>query len=140
MTRLSPPGTHLTAESTEAMRIKCLAQGNNILLPGFEPSTPVSNTDILTNRPICSYTEIYLYTEIYYPPLLLSSSARHEWLKDVHTSIPDQQAEMSIQKTERTDSARFKFKPRLHQHVVSLSKTLNNNNNNGYTLNIYIYI
>ena len=24
-----------TAESTEAMRIKCLAQGNNILLPGF---------------------------------------------------------------------------------------------------------
>ena len=39
---LSLPGTHLTAESTEAMRIKCLAQGNNILLPGFEPSTSVS--------------------------------------------------------------------------------------------------
>ena len=35
------------------MRIKCLAQGNNILLPGFEPSTSVSKTDILTNRPIC---------------------------------------------------------------------------------------
>ena len=52
--RLSPPGTHFTAESTEAMRIKCLAQGNNILLPGFEPSTSVSKTDILANRPICS--------------------------------------------------------------------------------------
>ena len=42
------------------MRIKCLAQRNNILLPGFEPSTSVSKTDILTNRPICS---ISLYTE-----------------------------------------------------------------------------
>ena len=37
--RLSPPGTHFTAESTEAMPIKYLAQGNNILLSGFEPST-----------------------------------------------------------------------------------------------------
>ena len=48
------PGTNFTAESTEAMRIKCLAQGHNILLPGFEPSTSVSKTDILANRPICS--------------------------------------------------------------------------------------
>ena len=41
--RLSPPGTHFTAESTEAMQTKCLAQGHNILmLPGFEPSTSVS--------------------------------------------------------------------------------------------------
>ena len=53
--RLSPPGTHFSAESTEAMRIKCLAQGNNILLLGFEPSTSVSKTDILANRPICSF-------------------------------------------------------------------------------------
>ena len=37
-----PPGTHFTAESTEAMQIKYLAQGNNILLPGFEPSTSVT--------------------------------------------------------------------------------------------------
>ena len=36
---LSPPGTHFTAESTEAMRIKSLAQGENILMLGFEPST-----------------------------------------------------------------------------------------------------
>ena len=40
--RLSPPGTDFTTESTEAMRIKRLAQGHNILLPGFEPSTSVS--------------------------------------------------------------------------------------------------
>ena len=38
-----PPGTQFTAESNEAMRIKYFAQGHNILmLPGFEPSTPVS--------------------------------------------------------------------------------------------------
>ena len=40
--KLSPPGTHFAAESTEAMRIKYLAQGNNILLLGFEPSTSVT--------------------------------------------------------------------------------------------------
>ena len=61
--RLYPPGTHFTAESTEAMRIKCLTQGNNILLPGFEPSTSVSKTDILTNRPICSKTDCHLVME-----------------------------------------------------------------------------
>ena len=33
------------------MRIKSLAQGNNLLLPGFEPSTSVSKIDILVNRP-----------------------------------------------------------------------------------------
>ena len=40
--RLSPPGTHFTAKSTEAMRIKCHAQGHNILMSGIEQSTSVS--------------------------------------------------------------------------------------------------
>ena len=36
-------GTHFTDEYTEAMRIRCLAQGHNILmLSWFEPSTSVS--------------------------------------------------------------------------------------------------
>ena len=42
------------------MRIKCLAQGNNILLPGLEPSNSVSNIDILANRPIFSICETSL--------------------------------------------------------------------------------
>ena len=50
--RLSPPGTHFTAESTEAMRIKSLAQGEKILMLGIEPSTFVSKIDILTTTPI----------------------------------------------------------------------------------------
>ena len=50
--RLSPPGTHFTAESTEAMRIKSLAQGENIFMLGIEPSTFVSKVDILTTTPI----------------------------------------------------------------------------------------
>ena len=50
--RLSPPGTHFTAESTEAMRIKYLAQGEDILMLGIEPSTFVSKIDILTTTPI----------------------------------------------------------------------------------------
>ena len=40
--RLSPPDTHFTAETTEATRTKCLAQGHNIVMPGFELSTSVS--------------------------------------------------------------------------------------------------
>ena len=47
-----PPGTHFTAESTEAMRIKSLAQGENILMLGIEPSTFVSKIDIQTTTPI----------------------------------------------------------------------------------------
>ena len=49
---VTPPGTHFTAESTEAMRIKSLAQGENILMLGIEPSTFVSKIDILTTTPI----------------------------------------------------------------------------------------
>ena len=48
---VSPPGTHFTAKSTEAMRIKSLAQGENILMLGIEPSTFVSKVDILTTTP-----------------------------------------------------------------------------------------
>ena len=41
--RVFPSATHFTAESIGAMRIKCLAQGYNILmLPEFEPSISVS--------------------------------------------------------------------------------------------------
>ena len=40
--KLSPPGTHFTAESTAAIQIKYLAQGHGILMPWFEPSTSVS--------------------------------------------------------------------------------------------------
>ena len=49
---LSPPGTHFTAESTEAMRIKSLAEGENILMLGIEPSTFESKVDILNTTPI----------------------------------------------------------------------------------------
>ena len=37
-----PSDTHFTAKSTEAMRIKCLAQGHKMQMPGFEPSTSAS--------------------------------------------------------------------------------------------------
>ena len=40
--RLSPPGTHFTDELTEAVRIKYIAQGHNMLMPEFKPSTSVS--------------------------------------------------------------------------------------------------
>ena len=44
--------TLLGFESTEARRIKSLAQGENILMLGIEPSTFVSQIDILTTTPI----------------------------------------------------------------------------------------
>ena len=48
------------------MRIKCLAQGNNILLPGIEPSTSASKTDILANRPLPSYIVLLPAGEFYF--------------------------------------------------------------------------
>ena len=56
-----PTWYSFTTDSTEAMRIKCLAQGNNILLPRFEPSTSVSrnrhssqSTNLLIIRNYCN--------------------------------------------------------------------------------------
>ena len=56
-------GTH-SAKSTEATSIKCLAQGHNILMLGFEPSPSVSRsrhsnqiTNILHNRELSSTIE-----------------------------------------------------------------------------------
>ena len=47
---VSPPGTQFTAESNEAMRTKCLAQGHKILThPGFELSIAVSRNLHLSN-------------------------------------------------------------------------------------------
>ena len=70
------PGTHFTAESTEAMRIECLAHGHSILTQaGFEPSTSVSIDRYLSNMTnmlsmykyikvcicICMYIYVYIY-------------------------------------------------------------------------------
>ena len=48
----SPSGTHFTVESTEAMRINCLAQGHCMLMLRFEPSF----------YPHDQYVYIYIYT------------------------------------------------------------------------------
>ena len=48
------------------MQIKSLAQGENILMLGFEPSTSVSQIDILTTRPICSSALLKLLSELLY--------------------------------------------------------------------------
>ena len=57
-----PNGTHFTAESNVAMRIKCLAQGQNILmLPGFKPTTSVSRNihhDHMTNMPLMQMMQL----------------------------------------------------------------------------------
>ena len=45
-----PPGTHFTAESTDAMRITFLAEGPNLMIqPGFEPSISVSRNQHLNH-------------------------------------------------------------------------------------------
>ena len=59
---LSAKSTRTDGQSTEAMQIKYLAQGNNILLPGFEPSTSVTrnrHSNHMTNMLyVCLLTEI----------------------------------------------------------------------------------
>ena len=62
--RASPPGTYFTGVSTNATRIKCLAKGHNILMPGFESSTSVSrnrHSDHMTNvlRRAVDYTTFH---------------------------------------------------------------------------------
>ena len=56
---VSPHGTHFISESTEAMQIKCLAQGHNILMqPALEPSIAVfrnQNLNHMTNM-LINYT------------------------------------------------------------------------------------
>ena len=61
---------------TEAMRIKSLAQGENILMLRFEPTTFVSKIDILTTTPIVHniiYNYIYniIETELVLEQILL---------------------------------------------------------------------
>ena len=51
--------THFTAESTESLRIKCLAQGHNILIqPVFEPWVAVSRNRHITNMTIMLHKTI----------------------------------------------------------------------------------
>ena len=73
-TRVSPYGTRLTAESIEAMRLKCLAQGHNaLMLPGFKPSITVS-----TNRRLTDMTNIIRTVfNIFCPLKLASESDKH---------------------------------------------------------------
>ena len=63
---MSPPGTYLTAASTEAMPINCFAQGHNILmLPGLNRRSLCPETDILpnmTNMPVYNNTSQLLIT------------------------------------------------------------------------------
>ena len=48
-TKMFPSGAHFTAESTEAMRIKFLAQGHSILMQSeFEQSIAISKNRHLT--------------------------------------------------------------------------------------------
>ena len=69
--RLSPPGTHFTAESTEAMQIKCLPQGHNILMSGFEQSTSVTR-----GRHSNHSTNMQQYTYIAARHRIVSSSCK----------------------------------------------------------------
>ena len=60
---MSQSGTHFIAESTEAMQIKCLAQGRDILMSGFEQSTSVARNrhyPLFTLLPsLCSVTSVH---------------------------------------------------------------------------------
>ena len=58
---VDPSGTHFTAESTDAMQIKCLAQGHNILISGF-----VQSTSVTRNRYSNHYTNMLYYRFLYF--------------------------------------------------------------------------
>ena len=68
-----PPSTHLSAELTEAMPIKCLAHGhNNNTTVALKHQPPYAEVEILSTRSIFQlhicvsmYIHIYIYTYIY---------------------------------------------------------------------------
>ena len=86
--RLSPPGTHFTAESTEAMQIKSLAQGENILMLRFEPATFESKIDIPTTSPI---VHLQLQLQMSAPPDKIS-----KLLNFMHSCICDVKACVTV--------------------------------------------
>ena len=65
-------------------------------------------------------------TESSRPPFLLPIPIKHVWLKEVCTSLPDEQIKTSIAKTECTDLACFSSSHhpafRLWQHLVGISE------------------
>ena len=78
--RLSPPGTHFIAESTEAMWIKCLAQGHDILMSGFELATSVfrhRHSKHMTNM-------LQFYTLYQYFHLSINFIFRSRYAKNEH--------------------------------------------------------
>ena len=52
------------------MRIKSLAQGENILMLGIEPSTFVSKIEILTTTPIVHYETFFIKKKFYFDQYL----------------------------------------------------------------------
>ena len=96
------------------MRIKCLAQGNNILLPGFQPSTSVSKTDILANRPICSDNK----TE-----LTLVTSERTKHLHNLPTSITIRNAQISIKQSVKKMDFALDCHLTMNAHVSNIVRT-----------------
>ena len=78
-TRISSPGFHFTAESTEAMRMRCLAQGHNRLGPvRFQPSTINPETDFLPSRTKCPNKYEHWFPE--------SCDDNQDWCNVMHNS------------------------------------------------------
>ena len=76
LTMVMPSGTHFTADSTEAMQIKSLAQGHDKLtLPGFKTVDLYPETDILTTCTMYSRSLLILLanTAINVSPIYLFS-------------------------------------------------------------------
>ena len=110
--RLSPPGTHFTAESTEAMRIKSLAQGENILMLGIEPSTFVSKIDILTTTPI-----VHNQTE-----LMFITSNRTKHLHSQPTSITISNAQVPFKQSVNNLGFTLDCHHTMNAHVSNIAQ------------------
>ena len=87
--KVNPPGTHFTAESTEAMQIKCLAQGNNILMLGFEPSTSASRNRHSNHMTNINETVIQEYAGLSYRALIVKTS---RWICRKQSLTPGHQS------------------------------------------------
>ena len=101
-----PLCTHFTAESTEAMRIKCLAQGHKILMPGFASYQYLSENSAVLDISLAS--------------TLMSLTCNHSIIENFHILSPgNNDFDHKVKDAFYIKTQKPLLNKHLHQHSAS---------------------